>query len=205
MTKGSCFLCNPNQNWIYARDERFFAMLGLGPIVEGYSLLATIGHTPSMLDLPLHDVEHLSEFTGRIRRLLESHYGEAIITEHGRVAPCVDRDRDGDESHCFHAHRLVFPISTDLADAVKNYGLSTEEYPSFIECWQNFDWKGEYLYYERMDGSCVIAAAPMRSIRQFFRYKVAECVGHPELASWSDFPRLKAIEAARKRLLLPVN
>jgi hypothetical protein len=197
----SCFLCTPNQDWIYEQDDEFFAMLGLGPIVEGYSLLATKSHTPSMLDLSFHEAEHLVTFTERIKQILKPHYGDVVITEHGRVAPCVDRDRDRKEFHCFHAHRLIFPTEMDLSIAFSEHNLETEEYPNFIECWRGFSWKGEYLYYERADGSCLIAPAPMRLVRQFFRYKVAEYVGHPELADWAKFPQLRVLESARKRLL----
>lgn len=201
----SCFLCTPNQDWIYEQDDEFFVMLGLGPIVEGYSLLATKSHTPSMLDLSLLEVERLSAFSDHVRQTLKPYYGDVIITEHGRVAPCVDRARDQKESHCFHAHRLVFPLAIDLSAALNGRGLEVEEYPNFVACRRGFAWKGEYLYFERIDGSCLIAPAPLRLVRQFFRYKVAEYVGHPELADWVKFPRLKVLESAKKRLLVASN
>src|SRR6266508_3237779 len=195
-----CFLCQPKKEWVYAKNENFFSMLGLGPIVEGYSLLATIGHTPSMLDLPLPAVKDLYDFTHHVRDVLRPHYGEAIITEHGRVAPCVDRDRGGQESHCFHAHRLIFPMDADLKESFVQHRLEVEEYSNFIECWKRFSWKGEYLYYERVDGTCLIAAAPLRLVRQFFRHKIANMIGCPDISSWSDYPRHKVVEAAIKRL-----
>lgn len=185
---------------MYDQSDAFYAMLGLGPIVEGYSLMATVAHAPSMLDLSETDVDKLAAFTDQIRQSLAPHYGESIITEHGRVAPCVDRDRDGQQAHCFHAHRLVFPVSADLTESITNYGLETSEYANFKACWRDFSWKGEYLYYERADGTCVVATAPMRTVRQFFRHKVAESVGHPELADWKEYSRLKVVEAAMRRL-----
>ena len=196
-----CFLCEPNEEWIYMREEKFFAMLGLGPLVEGYSLLATTEHTPSMLDLTQTDAELLCDFTQHVREVIMPHYGEAVITEHGRVAPCLDRDLKGKETRCFHAHRLVFPTTIDLSNTFAEHGLETEEYPDFIECWKRFSWKGEYLYFERPNGSCMIAAAPMRLVRQFFRYKIAASIGHPELASWTDHPLTKVVERARKQLI----
>lgn len=177
-------------------------MLGLGPVVEGYSLLATTAHSKSMLDLSEQEVEGLIEFTQHTRNLLSPHYGDSIITEHGRVAPCVDGNRDLQQAHCFHAHRLVFPTTADLTEAVRNYGLEVHEYSNFMEGWRQFSWEGEYLYFERVDGSCLIAAAPMRSVRQFFRHKVAELMGQPEVANWTEYPQLKVLEAAR-RVLLP--
>jgi hypothetical protein len=196
----SCFLCNPDQQWVYARTNSFYAMLGLGPIVEGYSLIGTVAHVPSMLDLPEAEVDRLVEFTAQIRERLARDYGKAIITEHGRVPPCVDRDRDGQQAHCFHAHRLVFPVNIDLAASLIKYGFEVDEYYGFKDCWRQFSWKGEYLYYERADGGCLIATAPVRTVRQFFRYKVAETLGHPELADWKEHPRRKVVESALARL-----
>ena len=177
-------------------------MLGLGPVVEGYSLLATTSHTKSMLDLSEADVEELINFTQLTRNLLSTHYGDSIITEHGRVAPCVDSNRDGQQPHCFHSHRLIFPTSADLTEAMNHYCLEVHEYSNFRDGWRQFSWTGEYLYFERVDGSCLIAAAPMRTVRQFFRHKVAELMGHPELGNWTEYPQLKVVDSAR-RLLLP--
>jgi diadenosine tetraphosphate (Ap4A) HIT family hydrolase len=196
-----CFLCSPEANWVYARSGSFYSMLGLGPVVEGYSLLATTDHTKSMLDLSEAEVEELIDFTQYTRKLLSTHYGDSIITEHGRVAPCVGSNRDRQQTHCFHAHRLIFPTSADLTEAISNYGLEVQEYSNFREGWSQFSWTGEYLYFERADGSCLIAGAPMRSVRQFFRHKVAELMGQPEVANWSEYPQLRVLEAARRRLL----
>jgi hypothetical protein len=177
-------------------------MLGLGPVVEGYSLLATTAHTKSMLDLSEGEVQELIDFTQQTKSLLSKHYGDSIITEHGRVAPCVDTNRDRQQAHCFHAHRLIFPTSLDLSEAISNYGLEVQEYSNFTDGWRQFSWPGEYLYFERVDGSCLIAAAPMRTVRQFFRHKVAELMGRPEMGDWTEHPQLKVVEAAR-RLLSP--
>ena len=169
--------------------------------MEGYSILATNEHIPSMMDLSLEDTKRLCKFTRRVRERIGQYYGEAIITEHGRVAPCIDRDKAGRKSHCFHAHRLVFPTPIDLLHSFHEHSLEVEEYPDFVACRQGFTWRGEYLYYERHDGSCVIASAPYRLVRQFFRYKLARQIGHPELASWEDYPSYRVVEAARRRLM----
>ncbi len=196
----SCFLCVPGKDLVYAKDDKFFAMLGLGPIVEGYSIIATRDHVPSMLDLSPEDAERLCEFTKLIRKRLRSHYGDVVIAEHGRVAPCEYRDKDGREAHCFHAHRLLFPLQGDLTDSLASHGLKVFEYPDFVEAQKNFAWNEEYLYYERQDGSCLIAAACKPLVRQFFRYKVAQHIGQPELASWKTYPRTEVVERARFHL-----
>lgn len=197
----SCFLCRQNKQLTYLEDDTFYAMLGLGPIVEGYSLIATKSHVPSMLDLSTCSAEHLHDFTERIRKLLEPVYGPTIITEHGRVAACVELDRGGAEAHCFHAHRLVFPIAADLTDCLRFGDFRVTAYSNFIEARKMFDWSREYLYYERPDESCLIAVTSRRVPRQFFRHKVAEYIGKPELASWREHPQVQLVDAARVRLI----
>jgi hypothetical protein len=176
-------------------------MLGLGPLVEGYSIVATKKHISSMLDLSETEVSQLSKFSGTLRDILRPHYGEVIITEHGRVPPCEQTTNSGMRTHCFHAHRLVFPIATDLTPALFRHGLAVSEYATFADCHKGFTCKGEYLYFERPDGVCMIAPAPRELVRQFFRYELAAQLGSPELASWTAYPRLEVLEAARRRLL----
>src|SRR5215469_11506206 len=105
-----CFLCEPDESLVYHREGRFFAMLGLGPLSEGYSVIATRDHVPSMLDLDPEGVKELVEFTQRVRiRQAMRGYEPGAITEHGRVATCVHAVAGAHEPHCLHAHRLLFP------------------------------------------------------------------------------------------------
>jgi len=173
-------------------------MLGLGPIVEGYSLIATNEHTPSMLDIKIDLLEELNYFTQSVKNIIKDKFGECIITEHGRVPPCVF-DVTKQEVHCFHAHRLVFPISLDLLFSFTRYNLQYYNYNSFSEAKNNFKHSGEYLYFERFDGSCVIAPTNNKIARQFFRFEVAEKIGKPELANWKKYPNFNSVEIALEK------
>lgn len=62
-----CFLCHLPERLVYDESDHFIAMLGLGPVIEGYSLIAAREHAPSMLDLPPRLVLELTEFTRRVR------------------------------------------------------------------------------------------------------------------------------------------
>jgi len=203
-SEAKCFLCSPDSSLVYSVGNSCFAMLGLGPIVEGFSLIATKEHIPSMMDLSADNVGELCELTSNVRERLSAAYGEVVMTEHGRVAPCL-LNRKQSEGHCFHAHRLVFPWTGDLTSFLSRYGLELHEYRDFIECHQEFEWEAEYLYYERQDGTCIIAAAPPRLARQFFRLRIAEAIGQPELADWMEYPRLDVIEAAGRRLGMDIG
>jgi hypothetical protein len=196
-----CFLCNPIRQFIYAENQNFFAMLGLGPLIEGYSLIATKAHVASMIDLPLIAVNELIKFKEQVRHQLAVHYGDVIITEHGRVLPCFQIDSVQPENHCFHAHNLVFPISMDLTESLRERGFKLVEFSNFLEAREKFKQSGEYYYFERNDGSCVIAFEPGRLVRQFFRYLIAEQIGKPEFADWKKYPQIDVVLQARNQLL----
>ncbi len=199
-TRGSCFLCHPDERLVYLREGSFFAMLGLGPLMEGYSLIATRQHIASMLDLDDAEAAELGEFTALVRQHLEQRYPPASVAEHGRVAPCVHAATVAHDPHCLHAHRLVFPgvASIDLTQAARD----VETYEDFRTACQNFDWPGQYLYSEAPDGRCQISVAPGRLPRQFLRGLVAREVGSVALADWRSHPRLEVVEAGRQRLAL---
>jgi hypothetical protein len=195
-----CFLCNPTKQFIYAENQDFFAMLGLGPLIEGYSLLATKAHVYSMIDLPVNKAHELVKFKEQVRYQLALHYGQVILTEHGRVASCVHLDSIQPENHCFHAHNLVFPLSLDLTESLRERGLKLMEFSNFLEAREKFKWSEEYYYFERIDGTCVIAFEPRRLVRQFFRYLIAERIGKPELADWKKYPQIEVVLKARSQL-----
>lgn len=109
----SCFFCNPDITRIITLANDFYVILGLGPIKEGYVILASRQHYRSTFDLP---EETLHEFEGLRRRLIQvvkDEYGACVITEHGRISSCT-ADEDAHEEHCFHAHELLFPVDVHL-------------------------------------------------------------------------------------------
>jgi hypothetical protein len=190
-----CFLCAPDRSLVYAHSSSFFAMLGWGPIVEGFTLVAARDHVPSMFDVSGDLVEELNRFSRAVRLRLTPLYGPSIVTEHGRIAVCDFLDSH--EPHCFHAHRLVFPLQVDLQDALMAAGLAFKHYRSFTAARAESQEVGAYLYYERPDESCVVADVRGGVRRQFFRNAVASSIGRPELMNWRIHSRLDIVEKAR--------
>jgi diadenosine tetraphosphate (Ap4A) HIT family hydrolase len=197
----ACFLCEPDEGLVYLREGAFFAMLGHGPIGMGYSLIATADHVASMLDLDASHVQALTTFTEHVRSVLRPHYGQAVITEHGRVAPCVGEVTRRYEPHCLHAHRLVFPGQDHIDLTLELPKQEVVNFATFADAWAGFDWPGQYLYAESPDATCQVAVAPRRLPRQLFRTIMAQRNGEPELANWETHPRLDAVAAARRELL----
>jgi hypothetical protein len=199
-SRRACFLCDPDPDLVYLRTPTVFAMLGHGPIGEGYSLVATVKHEPSMLDLDHDDGTAADALTWAVRERLGELYGPAVVTEHGRVAPCVARALDTHEPHCLHAHRLVFPGRDylDVRALAPAYGWETFE--SYTELRRRDPLPGQYLACEQADGRVDIAAVTGPLERQFFRTLVARAAGVDDRADWRRDRGDGVIAAARQRL-----
>lgn len=199
-TSPDCFLCAPEPEFTWARSRKFQAVLGLGPVCEGYTVLSARDHVPSMLDLDEEDVAALLSFGDYVRRRLETAYGPSTMTEHGRVAPCAVRRANVHDPHCLHAHRLVFPNLRDFDLRDLAPGLNVEAFPSFREAHREFAWPGQYLLVESADRGVQIASVEGRLPRQFLRALAARQLGRPELANWRVDPGFRTIAAARRAL-----
>jgi hypothetical protein len=196
-----CFLCSPDNDLVYLDDGEFFAMLGHGPIGEGYSIIATVEHEPSMLDLTPAGVARGEAFATAVRNLLEPLYGPAVVTEHGRVAPCVDATTRAHEPHCLHAHRLVFPGLVELPLVPLRRSEPWRDYPSFESLRVANDRPlGQYLSYQPPAGGVRVTDVVGPLQRQYFRAVAATVRRQPELADWRRVRGDATIDAARRAL-----
>jgi len=202
ISSDDCFLCRPDRRLLFAEGASFYVMLGLGPIVEGYSIMATKQHIPSYLDLPPDLLDEYQDFRERALGLIARAYVRPVITEHGRVPACDFYDREPNQAHCYHAHQLLFPATIDLqAHLHQEYGNYVLNFVDFHAAYEGMaSRKDEYLYFEGQDGACLVIPAPHKHIRQYFRLLAAEAVGHPERTSWQGVPGWEMIEAALTRL-----
>ena len=197
--EGECFLCNPDSDLIYLSSGGFRAMLGIGPIVEGYTVLFSINHVRSMFDLPPEQIEEFLSFRLQVIKKLTRVYGGAIITEHGRVPNCDFYDLKR-EPHCYHAHQLLFPVQIDLKpDLYSAFGGKVKQYDSFAEAHKSCHSTNEYAYYEDANGTSYVAE-DAEYPRQYFRMLVADKIGHIERVDWHNFKGWEIVSAAREKL-----
>lgn len=198
-----CFLCSPEPEWTWLESDRFRAVLGLGPIGTGYTLIATRDHVTSMLDLDAAEAAELDEFTAAVRERLAELGGPAVVCEHGRIAPCLAPAARRHEPHCLHAHRLVFPgqVALDLRSAAPR--LRVVDFECFADA-RKIEWPGQYVYAEQPDGRCQVGLVEGPLPRQFLRAVVANEQGWPELADWRRHPRREAVDAAARALGSPL-
>jgi hypothetical protein len=199
-TLRDCFLCRPERRWTWHESLHFRAVLGLGPIGGGYTLIAAREHVPSMMDLDDDLIDELGRFTAEVRRELERLWGPAVIGEHGRVAACVATSVRRHEPHCLHAHQLVFPGHGRLDLRAIAPLMPVAEFSSIDQAHNEFRWSGQYIYVETPDGRCQVGAVHGPLPRQFLRAIVATQQGHPELADWRSSPRPYELDAAMQKL-----
>lgn len=195
-----CFLCNPEPELTYLSSANFNAILGLGPLMEGYSLISVKRHFPSMLDLPQELINELIDLTNHIRQILFNHYGKVIITEHGRVPPCEYFEWEHHNEHCYHAHRLVFPIEMDILNNFSDSNAQIFSYKNFKEAKQNYTYPGEYLYIEDSENKSFVLKPNNGFERQLVRRIVAREVGLNDEYSWKRYPRVDLINNAKLKL-----
>src|ERR1700727_2523941 len=96
---GHCFLCLPSPELLFLESENFYALAGLGPVVDGYCVIAAKSHVKSMADVPAVLSDERDAFVTLVRNKLIAMHGTCLITEHGRMTVCAAEH----DYHCFHA------------------------------------------------------------------------------------------------------
>jgi hypothetical protein len=197
-----CFLCGPDQSLVYAGLTSTVALCGLGPIVDGYTVLATRGHLRSCADAVLVNDE-LSGFTQDVRLALIGRYGSCVMTEHGRLPVCARPT--GAEEHCFHAHFLLFPAVQSIVDSSRVHFEESTTTSTLMDALEIARERPEYFLVSPTPHEFVVMCRPRNVMRQFARYMVAEAIGKPERADWVQYPERARAErdAAELRLCMP--
>jgi hypothetical protein len=179
----ACFLCEPDPSLVYAGDADFFAMCGYGPVVPGYSIIASRRHVRSFADLNQIERIRLENFVKSISDIVSIH-GHPIITEHGRV-PICDYLHDDSDAHCYHAHILLFPGSPPIITAAERVAVSHGSRQSLSDALSMAEALSHYiLIAEPTQSDFRIFNPPNPLARQFTRLLVATEVGRPEAADW---------------------
>lgn len=179
----TCFLCRPDESLVFDRSQEGVALCGLGPIVNGYTVVGTSVHVKSAADAVTAGMDGFLEFAESVRAFLTHRYGSCLMTEHGRVPVCTSVRR-AHEAHCFHSHFLLFPGCGDVtADALAYCELVTSA-SNLKEALRCADQLPEYFMVSPSPGTCCVLRGRGLVPRQFARYLVASNLGLPELADW---------------------
>jgi diadenosine tetraphosphate (Ap4A) HIT family hydrolase len=204
--KRACFLCDPAADLIFFENDGFFALAGLGPVVEGYALFGTRAHIKSMADLPSTLWRDRDRLIGSLRDQLSRKFGRCLVTEHGRMAVCADDPGDY-EAHCFHAHFLLFPGARDVSEAARSYFSRVDTFTTLQPAMGHAALCDEYALISPTPETFNVFSGPLNIPRQLARFLVANDVGELQLADWRDHPnREQAEQIARDlKLLIATN
>ncbi|MCP2214400.1 hypothetical protein [Bradyrhizobium diazoefficiens] len=191
-----CFLCDTSTDLTYLTSDNFVALVGLGPLVQDYSVIASKAHSKSMADVSQALWDERRDFVTAIRDELERQHGSCVITEHGRMAVCDDYEHD---THCFHAHFLVFPGSQDISGQATSYFSSVQSFDDLDSSLKHAGELEEYLLVSPRPDRFNIFAGPLHVPRQLARYLVGWQTGNAHMADWKARPdRVQAQSMARR-------
>jgi hypothetical protein len=196
----SCFLCNPDPALVYMESGSGRALCGLGPLTEGYSVVATRDHIRSAADA-LSLVPEFITFTESVRSQLTNMFGPTLLTEHGRLPVCIDHG-EGADTHCFHAHFLLFPAAPSIAKgtAATFFGVSDDaiSLADALQLAHTYD-EEYFLFSPTAEQASIMRSAPTLP-RQFARVLVADAQGRPAAADWRTYPSLESASRLAARL-----
>lgn len=159
--------------------ESFGAAADIGMIIEGYSLIISKEHIPSIAcSNQLDELDHVKQ---KLRMALQTAYGDSVIFEHGaasfsRNAGCCIN----------HAHLHVVPCQVDLLPYLRR------EYPfrpiENVSELGSLARKKGYLSYENQGGRRFIAEVDV-AISQYFRQVLCLALGNIVPWNWRDYIR----------------
>lgn len=194
----NCFLCEPKTDWVFMESENFFAMVGLGAFIPGYSIIVSKQHIPSMLDISKEIAREYLSFSNDVIKHIEANFGDLFMTEHGRMGVCLDNNFNVD-SHCQHAHQLIFPLAYSIKEDLLKLYPDYSEYKNYEEFLKS-DHKREYLMLQDIDKVVYAVNVFGNCMNQLFRRLVASKAEKDPQFDWRKYPNYKITEETANKL-----
>lgn len=201
----ACRFCALPDTWrILEKSSTSIAMLSLGPIQEGYSLILPRRHSGCVAEIEDRDWAGFKELAARWLTRLERAYGPLALFEHGR-AGCTT---SAPTTHCYHAHLHIVPVRQDLAAilaaerTVTWISTPSSDVLEALESFRALAISSPYLLAAGPSGMAYhTIEEPLRP--QYLRYLLARSEGVPELCDWVTHPREEVIRSALSKLTAP--
>jgi len=194
-----CFFCYPDAERLVFQTRNFYALLGLGPIAEGYTILASKEHYRCCHEIPKELWEEMLACISFLRDLLGETYGVPIIYEHGRAGGCFVRE--GDFKHCFHAHLNLLPC-TILPDFQPQDNAERHVVWTRVESLQAFLSSGESNPYLLLNSAAhgwfaAWLSDPRQLQPQYLRRVIASHMQVGNAWNWFENPNAPAVARAK--------
>ncbi len=216
--KKSCIFCRPRehmqQEQVLLRTEKFYLFAGIGPIVEGYIIIAPYkcdwkkGGLRTISEATTDLLDELIFLRGIVTRFYREVYSfeGGLCFEHGRAGTCGVSDTP----HCYHAHLCCFPVSAPIWKDIKipkrrvlrtaNLGeLSSivRKNPHLLiqNCIINKAASPDMAARETWETRVVELSEELDIPRQYLRKLLATRIGNPDLWDWAAAPRLPEVKS----------
>lgn len=189
--RDDCFLCHPSSKLLVAIDTYAFALSGLGPLSDGYTIIATTDHLIDLKSCPPEHVNSFVNLTLKVRSALALEFGGCVITEHGNLPVC--NVTSSLFSHCHHPHLLLTPTSkSPLAQFEEYFSVKGTLYSNLTDALYFGSTLRHYIMVSPSSEEYHIFDASNGVPRQFNRMILAEQMGVADIASWKMVPNFPA-------------
>ncbi len=185
--RDDCFLCRPASHLLAHVGESCYTVAGLGPLCNGYAVVATDLHGPFEDSPGSAHLASWGRYSEWVQRALEAQFGTCVLAEHGKMSICNPNRRPG--SHCFHPHFLLFPgVPDPLPEFRDHFRCEGEFFSTLPDALISASRLPSYLLGSPGPGEYFVFATPDGLPRQFARAIIADSLGMPDLASWHTHP-----------------
>lgn len=183
--------------------EHFAVIASLGQIVEGYLLVLSKDHYPSIAHVPLTLYEELSLVYLRAKRVLSRCYSAPFIFEHG---PMPEKEPHGEllcsggacVEHA-HLHFIPLPVSSDPIVFRLKEELPWRPISQLVDIRIQAKRRMPYFFVETENGERYIFDAPIAP-SQYLRRLVAVLIGKPKRWNWRQYPGAERVINTVSRL-----
>lgn len=174
---GVCEHLSGSTRRILYEDQDFVVLPALGAFVEGYLLLCSRAHEPSIASLDSERLRRFELLLGFVERVLAQEYSRPWIFEHGMTAG------SGSAGGCIdHAHLHLLPGNLRLEECIRGLG-NVEE----LRDWSALGrWRDRpYILLRGPETKPMICEAPSGLPSQFLRRHAAESLGIGDEWNWA--------------------
>lgn len=200
------------------RSENFFLFAGIGPLVEGYIIIAPHhcdwkrGGMGTLAEMPVSLLDELLFLRGIVFKFYEDAYGleSGLCFEHGRAGTCGV----GETPHCYHAHLCCYPGGVDIARDVRIPKARVQRIEGISELTSRAGRNPYLLIQQRIVNGTAAPQMAKRTAwetflvvlrqetdipRQYLRKLLAARVNRPEDWDWAVAPGWTAVNTLRDR------
>lgn len=216
--KLSCLFCNPlahgQEGQVLLRSDNFYLFAGIGPIVEGYIIIAPYhcdrkqGGLSTMAEATISSLDELLFLRGIVFQFYEAVYGteSGLCFEHGRAGACGISETP----HCYHAHLCCYPGVAPIAqharipgrrmqrlDGIKDLGTFAARDPYLLVQERVVDYEARPEMEKRTawETFAMVLQKETEVPRQYLRQLLANQAGRPDEWDWAAAPGWREVQS----------